>query len=63
MGKVPNGGDLEKDAVFEVSMVGPKLWRMMRDVRRGHRRSNAKSERSLALRIEEEEQGIRDVAY
>ena len=31
MGKVPNGGDLvhlEKDAVFEVSMVGPKLWRM-----------------------------------
>ena len=28
MDKVPNGGDLEKDAVFEVSMVGPKLWRM-----------------------------------
>ena len=28
VGKVPNGGDLEKDAVFEVSMVGPKLWRM-----------------------------------
>ena len=28
MGTVPNGGDLEKDAVFEVSMVGPKLWRM-----------------------------------
>ena len=27
-GKVPNGGDLEKDAVFEVGMVGPKLWRM-----------------------------------